>query len=217
MASEGLFSGCWTPATLRTFQVPLRASQLKVKAFYTRVGALADLKISKACRNIYRRIFSGGVIAWHGRNDLRDTTALPFAKLTRIDIPVRSNSRTRVGAVRTHVRFQRCCGQECPRAGVGGSIKMCPGAALGIKGGAFALYSFGANLFDILAVLCVIGPWQTRDGPTFQWSPSLSARSSGATVRMRFSSVSRSGPGALPSNAVRRITSCASGADCSSW
>src|ERR1035441_5670766 len=89
MASEGLFSGCWTPATLRTFQVPLRASQLKVKAFYTRVGALADLKISKACRNIYRRIFSGGVIAWHGRNDLRDTTGLPFAKLTRIDIPVR--------------------------------------------------------------------------------------------------------------------------------
>jgi len=85
MASEGLFLGCWTLATLRTFQVPLRASRLKVKAFYTRVGTLADLKISKACRNIYRRIFSGGVIAWHGRNDLRDTTGLPFAKLTRID------------------------------------------------------------------------------------------------------------------------------------
>src|ERR1039458_6214677 len=80
MASEGLFSGCWTPATLRTFQVPLRASQLKVKAFYTRVGALADLKISKACRNIYRRIFSGGVIAWHGRNDLRDTTVVVHDK-----------------------------------------------------------------------------------------------------------------------------------------
>ena len=85
MASERLFLGFWTPATLRTFQVPLRANQLKVKAFYTRVGALADLKISKACRNIYRRIFSGGVIAWHGRNDLRDTTGLPFANLTRID------------------------------------------------------------------------------------------------------------------------------------
>src|ERR1035441_3386494 len=97
MASEGLFSGCWTPATLRTFQVPLRASQLKVKAFYTRVGALADLKISKACRNIYRRIFSGGVIAWHGRNDLRDTTGLPFAKLTRIDI---------LSALGVHPRFR---------------------------------------------------------------------------------------------------------------
>src|ERR1039458_9316288 len=124
MASEGLFSGCWTPATLRTFQVPLRASQLKVKAFYTRVGALADLKISKACRNIYRRIFSGGVIAWHGRNDLRDTTGLPFAKLTRIDIPVRSNFRTLVYAVSTLVRSQRCCGQECPRAG--GGVRMRP-------------------------------------------------------------------------------------------
>src|ERR1019366_1503622 len=90
MASEGLFLGCWTPATLRTFQVPLRPSQHKVKAFYTRVGALADLKISKACRNIYRRIFSGGVIAWHGRNDLRDTTGLPFANLTRIDKNVRA-------------------------------------------------------------------------------------------------------------------------------
>src|ERR1019366_51919 len=90
MASEGLFLGCWTPATLRTFQVPLRPSQHKVKAFYTRVGALADLKISKACRNIYRRIFSGGVIAWHGRNDLRDTTGLPFANLTRIDRNVRA-------------------------------------------------------------------------------------------------------------------------------
>src|ERR1035441_3862760 len=101
MASEGLFSGCWTPATLRTFQVPLRASQLKVKAFYTRVGALADLKISKACRNIYRRIFSGGVIAWHGRNDLRDTTGLPFAKLTRIDRNVRAmlNTYRLTGAV----------------------------------------------------------------------------------------------------------------------
>src|ERR1019366_2674152 len=90
MASEGLFLGCWTPATLRTFQVPQRASQLKVKAFYIWVGALADLKISKACRNIYRRIFSGGVIAWHGRNDLRDTTGLPFANLTRIDRNVRA-------------------------------------------------------------------------------------------------------------------------------
>src|ERR1035437_2110650 len=90
MGSEGLFLGCWTPATLRTFQVPLRPSQHKVKAFYTRVGALADLKISKACRNIYRRIFSGGVIAWHGRNDLRDTTGLPFANLTRIDRNVRA-------------------------------------------------------------------------------------------------------------------------------
>src|ERR1035441_4054913 len=121
MASEGLFSGCWTPATLRTFQVPLRASQLKVKAFYTRVGALADLKISKACRNIYRRIFSGGVIAWHGRNDLRDTTGLPFAKLTRIDIPVRSLSRTRtwLGFVACF-RKTRCCGQECPRAALNG-------------------------------------------------------------------------------------------------
>src|ERR1035441_6287391 len=117
MASEGLFSGCWTPATLRTFQVPLRASQLKVKAFYTRVGALADLKISKACRNIYRRIFSGGVIAWHGRNDLRDTTGLPFAKLTRIDIPVRSNVfRGNGQQVRAVSAFGRGCGQECPRA-----------------------------------------------------------------------------------------------------
>src|ERR1035438_379814 len=44
----------------------------------------------------------------------------------RADIPVRSNSRTPVGAVRTFVRFQRGCGQECLRAGVGGGIKMCP-------------------------------------------------------------------------------------------
>src|ERR1035441_6220026 len=119
MASEGLFSGCWTPATLRTFQVPLRASQLKVKAFYTRVGALADLKISKACRNIYRRIFSGGVIAWHGRNDLCDTTGLPFAKLTRIDILVRSNVRRADGlrGNRAAPTFGACCGQECPRSG----------------------------------------------------------------------------------------------------
>jgi hypothetical protein len=51
---------------------------------------LADLKISKACWNIYRRISSGGVIAWHGRNELRDTTGLPFAKLTRIDRNVRA-------------------------------------------------------------------------------------------------------------------------------
>ena len=100
MASEGLFLGCWTPATLRTFQVPQRASQLKVKAFYIWVGALADLKISKACRNIYRRIFSGGVIAWHGRNDLRDTTGLPFANLTRIDSPLRSSPQL----INNHVR-----------------------------------------------------------------------------------------------------------------
>src|ERR1035441_3529038 len=121
MASEGLFLGCWTPATLRTFQVPLRPSQHKVKAFYTRVGALADLKISKACRNIYRRIFSGGVIAWHGRNDLRDTTGLPFANLTRIDIPVRSLSQLRTW-LESVARFRatRCCGQECPRAALNG-------------------------------------------------------------------------------------------------
>src|ERR1035437_10417788 len=121
MGSEGLFLGCWTPATLRSFQVPLRPSQHKVKAFYTRVGALADLKISKACRNIYRRIFSGGVIAWHGRNDLRDTTGLPFANLTRIDIPVRSLSRmqTRFGFV-ARFRETRCCGQEYPRAALNG-------------------------------------------------------------------------------------------------
>ena len=98
MASERLFLGCWTPATLRTFQVPPEGSQLKVKAFYTRVGALANLKISKACGNIYRRIFLGGVIAWHGRNDLRDTTGLPFANLTRIDILVRFGVVWRAGA-----------------------------------------------------------------------------------------------------------------------
>jgi hypothetical protein len=51
---------------------------------------LADLKISKACWNIYRRISSGVVIAWHGRNELRDTTGLPFASLTRIDKNVRA-------------------------------------------------------------------------------------------------------------------------------
>ena len=44
----------------------------------------------------------------------------------RADIPVRSNSRMPVGAARTLVRLQRCCGQECPRAGLGGSIKMRP-------------------------------------------------------------------------------------------
>src|ERR1019366_8911342 len=126
MASEGLFLGCWTPATLRTFQVPLRPSQHKVKAFYTRVGALADLKISKACRNIYRRIFSGGVIAWHGRNDLRDTTGLPFANLTRIDIPVRSSAGSEKACGQHRQTSGNCCGQECPRAG--DSVKMHPGA-----------------------------------------------------------------------------------------
>ena len=90
MASEGLFSGCWTPATLQTFQVPPEGTQLKVRPFGTRVGTLADLKISKACWNIYRRISSGGVIAWHGRHELRDTTGLPFASLTRIDKNVRA-------------------------------------------------------------------------------------------------------------------------------
>src|ERR1019366_8190638 len=127
MASEGLFLGCWTPATLRTFQVPLRPSQHKVKAFYTRVGALADLKISKACRNIYRRIFSGGVIAWHGRNDLRDTTGPPFANLTRIDILVRSKPRTlaRPGCPSDRLLAGRCCGQECPRACGCGFAALC--------------------------------------------------------------------------------------------
>ena len=116
MASEGLFSGCWTPATLQTFQVPPEGTQLKVRPFGTRVGTLADLKISKACWNIYRRISSGGVIAWHGRHELRDTTGLPFASLTRIDIPVRSNARwlNRLGTDRGVSAGGACCGQECP-------------------------------------------------------------------------------------------------------
>jgi len=90
MASERLFLGCWTPATLRTFQVPPEGSQRKVKPFGTRVVTVADLKISKACWNIYRRISSGVVIAWHGRNELRDMAGLRFASLTRIDKNVRA-------------------------------------------------------------------------------------------------------------------------------
>jgi hypothetical protein len=83
---------------------------------------LADLKISKACWNIYRRISSGGVIAWHGRNELRDTTGLPFANLTRIDIPVRSNVELGQddGNPISPLEDEHCRGQECPRSQPGG-------------------------------------------------------------------------------------------------
>jgi hypothetical protein len=74
---------------------------------------LANLKISKACGNIYRRIFLGGVIAWHGRNDLRDTTGLPFANLTRIDIPVRSNVDSEPACRQRQQVSGSCCGHSC--------------------------------------------------------------------------------------------------------
>src|ERR1019366_1058229 len=48
-------------------------------------GTSVDLKISKASWNIFRRISSNGISAWHGPNEPRDTVGLPFATLTRID------------------------------------------------------------------------------------------------------------------------------------
>ena len=117
MASEGLFSGCWTPAALQTFQVPPEGTQLKVRPFGTRVGTLADLKISKACWNIYRRISSGGVIAWHGRHELRDTTGLPFASLTRIDKNVRAPMPLRTCSLASRRLCYRAASLDSPPGG----------------------------------------------------------------------------------------------------